>query len=557
MSALLIRQGPNAGTTIPLTTERFVIGRNPDCGVIIPITSVSREHATILRVQGHYWTEDGDGKGNKSRNGTFVNKQAVTGRSKLKNNDEIRICDFIATFVDPPPTTAEAEDAGGEQTTSTVEAVVSGSSNLLLDSQPADKLRGLLDITATLSKTLELEALLPKIVDSLFHLFRQADRAFLIMAEDGPTRDAPPKLLPKVIKTRRPTDESTARFSRSIVRQCLEKAQGFLSGDATKDDRVQLSQSVVDFRIRSVMCAPLLGVSGKPFGIIQLDTQDRSKKFTEDDLKFLCGVANQSAIAMENARLHEDTVTQAKLKRDLAIAHQVQLSFLPKSLPKVPGYDFAAHYEPALAVGGDYYGFIPMSDGRLAIAVGDVAGKGVSAALMMAKLSSEARYCLHTEPDSARAVCKLNDMLAEFTSQADKFVTLALAVLDTTTHTVTMVCAGHPSPMLVRRNVAEPIEVVERRDAGVPLGMMEGSEYGAVQLPLQPGDSLLLYSDGVTDSESLQGKRFGLDGIQKVLRTSNVGPKAVVEGLLKAVQDHAAGNDPFDDITMVALGRLL
>src|SRR5262249_24122796 len=149
-----------------------------------------------------------------------------------------------------------------------------------------------------------------------------------------------------------------------------------------------------------------------------------------DDLNFLVGVANQASVAMENARLHEDTVLQAKLKRDLQIAHQVQLSFLPRSLPKVAGYEFFATYEPALAVGGDYYGFIPMPDGRLAVAVGDVAGKGVSAALMMAKLSSEARYCLHTEADPAAAVCKLNDLLAEFTTQADKFVTFALVVLD-------------------------------------------------------------------------------------------------------------------------------
>ncbi len=545
MPALLIRQGPNAGTTIALNHDRFVIGRNPDCGVIIPVTSVSREHATIVRLQGHYFIEDGDGRGNRSRNHTFVNKQKIDARTALRNNDEIRICDFVATYVDAPPGEAEGEADG-----------VSGSSNLLLDTQPADKLRGLLEITANLSKTLELEALLPKIVDSLFHLFRQADRAFLILAEDAPTPNTPPRLLPNVIKTRRAADESTARFSRSIVRQCLEKGQAFLSGDATKDDRVQLSQSVVDFRIRSVMCAPLSGVSGKPFGVIQLDTQDRSKKFSEDDLKFLCGVANQASIAMENARLHEGAVAQARVERDLKIAHQVQLSFLPKALPQVAGYDFAAHYEPALAVGGDYYGFIPMPDGRLAVAVGDVAGKGVSAALMMAKLSSEARYCLHTEPDPARAVCKLNDLLAEFTAQADKFVTLALAVLDPGRHDVSLVSAGHPSPLLLRRGVDDPIEVVPKCDAGMPLGIMEGSVYAAVQLTMQPGDALLLFTDGVTDAEDVQNKQFGLDGVHGVLRRGAAGPKGAVEGLLKAVHAHAAGNDPFDDITVVSLGRL-
>jgi serine phosphatase RsbU (regulator of sigma subunit)/pSer/pThr/pTyr-binding forkhead associated (FHA) protein len=555
MPALLIRQGPNAGTSIPLNQDRFVIGRNPDCGVIIPVTSVSREHATIVRLQGRYFIEDGDGRGNRSRNHTFVNKQKIDARTALRNNDEIRICDFVATFVDPQAAGDTEGEADADQTTSTVEAVVSGSSNLLLETQPADRLRGLLEITGNLSKTLELEALLPKIVDSLFHLFRQADRAFLILAEDAPAPGSPPRLLPKVIKTRRAAEESTARFSRSIVRQCLEQGQAFLSGDATKDDRVQLSQSVVDFRIRSVMCAPLSGVSGKPFGVIQLDTQDRSKKFSEDDLKFLCGVANQASIAMENARLHEGAVAQARVERDLKIAHQVQLSFLPKTLPLLAGYDFAAHYQPALAVGGDYYGFIPMPDGQLAVAVGDVAGKGVSAALMMAKLSSEARYCVHTEADPARAVCKLNDLLAEFMAQADKFVTLALAVLDPVRHDVRLVSAGHPSPLLVRRGAGGPIEVVPKRDAGMPLGIAEGSPYGAVQLPMQPGDALLLFTDGVTDAENTEKKPFGLEGVCSVLRGAT-GPKGAVEGLRKAVQAHAAGTEPFDDITVVSLGRI-
>ena len=559
MPALLVRQGPNAGSTVPVTTDRFVLGRNPDCGMVIPVTSVSREHATIFRLQGRFFIEDGDGRGNKSRNGTFVNKQQVTGRLALKDNDEIRICDFVAAFVDPLTANHEdpAEPAEGDAASSTIEAVISSGSHLLLEAQPAEKLRALLEITANLSRTLELEPLLPRIVDSLFQLFRQADRAFLILSEPGPTKDAPPRLFPKVVKTRRPADEANARFSRSIVRQCLEKGSGFLSGDATRDDRVKLSESVVDFRIRSVMCAPLLDINGKPFGVLQLDTQDRSKKFTEDDLRFLCGVANQAAVAMENARLHEEEVSQAKVKRDLLIAHQVQLSFLPKSLPRVAGYDFAAHYEPALDVGGDYYAFIPLPDGRLAVAIGDVAGKGVSAALMMAKLSSEARYCLHTEADPAKAVCKLNDLLTEFTAQADKFVTLALAVLDPVRHQLSLVCAGHPAPLLLKSN-ADLRETVSKKESGMPLGIMEGYEYGAVTLGLDPGDSLLLFTDGVTDSESVQKNQFGMDNVFKVLSPArNAGPKVALETLQKAIRTHAAGNDPFDDITMVALGRMV
>src|SRR5262249_6288293 len=155
-------------------------GRNPECQIVIPVTSVSREHAQILRVQARFFIED-----LHSRNGTFVNNQAITGRTQLKNNDRIRICDFVAAFLESEPAPDEGledeeDDVGGS---TTVEATLSQHGSNILETQPADKLRGLLEISASLSSTLELDPLLPKIVDSLFQLFKQADRAFIILGE--------------------------------------------------------------------------------------------------------------------------------------------------------------------------------------------------------------------------------------------------------------------------------------------------------------------------------------------------------------------------------------
>ncbi len=542
MPSLHILKGANEGALIPLDGDKFVLGRNPDCGIVIPFTSVSREHAQILRLQGRYYIED-----KQSRNGTFVNNQAVTARTPLKNNDRIRICDFLAAFLD----NQAGDDDEGEESSSTVEAMLSHSSHQLLDQQPAEKLRLLLEITGNLSKTLELDALLPKIVDSLFQMFRQADRCFLIQTEEGTG-----KLIPRVIKTRRPHDEANARFSRSIVRRCLDTAQAFLSDDASRDDRIQLSQSVVDFRIRSVMCVPVCGADGKAFGVIQLDTQDRSKKFTQDDLKLLWGVANQAAIALENARMHEEAVAQERIRRDLELASRIQRSFLPQSLPQVPGYEFAAHYESAEEVGGDYYGFIPLPGGRLAVALGDVAGKGVAAALLMAKLSSDTRFSVLMEPDPGRAVGKLNDLLYEFTSEADRFVTLAMAVLDPARHTAALVNAGHLSPRVYRQATGLFHEAVPKDKAGVPLGILQGYVFESYTVPLHPGDTLLMFTDGVTDSVSVQNTTFGTKGMEEALQGAEpASATAVVERLTKAVKQHAAGRAPHDDVTLVALGR--
>src|SRR5947209_7246275 len=221
MASLQIIKGANEGTTVPLEGDRFVLGRNPDCAVVIPVTSVSREHAQILRVHGKYFIED-----RGSRNGTFVNNQAISARTALKHNDKIRICDFLASFLDALPVEPPADEpheVGDDASTSTVEAMISQSSHLLLETQPAEKLRHLLEVSSNLVKTLELDALLPKIADSLFGLFRQADRCFLIQTDDSG------RLMPRVVRTRRPIDEANARFSRSIVRRCLETAQAFLS----------------------------------------------------------------------------------------------------------------------------------------------------------------------------------------------------------------------------------------------------------------------------------------------------------------------------------------
>jgi serine phosphatase RsbU (regulator of sigma subunit)/pSer/pThr/pTyr-binding forkhead associated (FHA) protein len=548
MASLRIEKGLNPGQVIPIAQEKTTLGRNPDCHVVIPITSVSREHAHIIRAQGKFFIED-----LQSRNGTFVNDKQIAGRTQLRSNDRIRICDFQAIFQDPVEG-VEAEDDHGDELiegTTTVEARLTSNSNILLDTQPAEKLTALLEISSNLSKTLKLDTLLPKIGDSLFQLFRQADRCFIILAEEATGR-----LMPKLIKTRRPQDESTARFSRTIIRQCLETAQSVLLDDA--GSQMPTSQSVVDFRIRSVMCTPLRTAQGKAFGVIQLDTQDRSKKFTEEDLRLLWGVANQASIAMENAQLHESLVAQERVQRDLELAKAVQLSFLPPQLPEVAGYEFFAHYEAALEVGGDYYGFIPLTESRLAIALGDVAGKGIPAALLMAKLSSDARFALLTEPEAKAGITKLNNLLHQHISQMDRFVTLAAVVLDPANHRLTLVNAGHPSPLLYNPKAAALEDCVPRAVAGVPLGMMEDYDYESCQIQLRPGDCILIFSDGVPDARSVRDTAFEMKGIHQALAAG--GPftaKTLGERIVKAVRQHATGRSPHDDITLVCLGRVL
>jgi sigma-B regulation protein RsbU (phosphoserine phosphatase) len=553
MATLTGIKGISQGATVPLDGEKIVIGRNADCQMIINVPAVSREHALIRRIQGKWAIED-----LKSRNGTFVNNQEVTARLVLKDGDKIKICDNVYLFSEGtplPPLPADlkkgAAEEEEEESSSTVEATLSHSSKRILETQPAEKLAFLLEITGELTQTFNLSQLLPKIVDSLFRVFRQADRGFIILSEDGSN-----KLIPTVIKTRRPNDESSARFSRRIVFRCLETGEALLSEDASADKRFDLSQSIADCRIRSVMCAPLTGrSSGKSFGVIQLDTQDRSKKFTQDDLKLLLAVAGQAAIALENAKMHETLVARAGLERDLRLAHQVQLSFLPKKSPLIAGYEFFAQYESAQEVGGDYYDFIPMPGQKLGVMIGDVAGKGVPAALLMAKVSCDARFCMLTEPNPAAAITKLNEQMQE-AGLLDRFVTLLAAVLDPATHEVTFVNAGHVPPLVYRRATGKVIECAPRDKAGLPLAVTEDDPYESSTTRLEPGDMVMLCTDGVTEAKDKQEQDFGMTRTVAALQDGPSSCAVMGSRLVSAVKQFAGGRKPHDDLTVVGFGRV-
>jgi serine phosphatase RsbU (regulator of sigma subunit) len=572
MAWLQVTRGRLQGQTIQLPRVELVLGRDKDeAHVVISIQEiVSRKHATIQLIDDRYHIID------DSRNGTYINGQRIEKKVPvpLRINDRINICEeeFEAFFGD---TTADDDSDSGS---STVEAMLSSSSDHNLETQPAAKLAALLEITAKLSKTLQLDTQLPLVAEGLLQLYMQADRCFLIVSDQQTGN-----LVPQVIRTRAKIDASACRFSQTIVRQCLKTADSILLSEG--DPIPPGSDSVITSNMRSVMCVPLCSAEGVPFAVIQLDTQDPAKRFTRDDLNLLWGVAQQAAIAMENARFHELTlaqervkheliltqervknelmltqerakIEQERIKNELEIARQVQLNFLPKHLPELAGYEFHAFYEAAREVGGDYYDFIPLSEGRLAIILGDVAGKGMPAALLMAKLSSEARSCLLTERQPTRAITRLNDQLYPSTSPMDRFVTLVAAVLDPVTHTVTLVNAGHPAPLLYRRCERKFSKVCPINDDGQSLGIALGNKYQHLQVTLEIGDSLLLFSDGVTDAQSVANKPFRMKGIHAILEQCPTDtPHALGERLVQAVQLHARGGPQYDDITLICFGR--
>jgi phosphoserine phosphatase RsbU/P len=335
--------------------------------------------------------------------------------------------------------------------------------------------------------------------------------------------------------------------------------ESYLSEDAQADKNVGLAQSIAEFRIRSVMCVPLATQDDKPIGVIQIDSQDRTKKFTKEDLQLLICVANQASISLENARMHQQLVTQNKLDEENRAATKVQKGFLPQRFPDVPGYEFFTHYLSARTVGGDYYDFIPMPENRQAVLLGDVSGKGVPAALLMARVSGEARVCMLTCPTVACAITQLNEQILQANLE-DRYLTLAATVLDSSRHEVLIVNAGHITPAIYRQATRQLEKCVSEDLSGFPIGWVPGFQYQSVNVELHPGDSLILFTDGILDAESSDGSRFGEEGVLRAIRTTPHEPpltaRMIGERIIRAVQIHAANHPQFDDIALVCYGRI-
>jgi sigma-B regulation protein RsbU (phosphoserine phosphatase) len=555
MAYLLVTNGDNPQQQFPLDAAQTIIGRHPSCDIVLDLGSVSRQHAQITREGDQYFVEDLG-----SRNKTYLNGTQVEGRQLLRDQDQLQICEVTFTFRQGALAPSEpvlsgdsagstlalmVDDANRHSTIMSRIDVSRSGAGVRITVNPEIKLRALLEITQDLAKSLAMEQVLPKILDSLFKVFLQADRGFIVLQGDNGT------LIPKAVKYRRDPDEDTLRISRTVVRQVMDSKEAILSADATADPKFAMSESIADFRIRSLMCAPLISPEGRALGVIQIDTLDQRHRFQDDDLEVLASVAAQAAIAVERAQLHEQALRQQQVERDLQLAHIVQQGFLPRSVPEVPGYQFFDFYDPANQVGGDLFDYVPLPGNRIAVVLGDVSGKGVSAALLMAKVSAEARFLLATSPPAA-ALTDLNRAFARH-GWDDRFVTMIVAVLDSAAHEAILVNAGHMAPYL--RRADGQVRAVGDEVTGVPLGVDPDTQYAEFRHPLEPGDVLIAFTDGITEAQNAQRDFYGFQRLEASIRSAPGDPIALGRSILEDVRGFVRDHRQFDDMCLLCFGR--
>lgn len=567
MATLRLVQGFEPGKLFELTADQSTIGRSGDCEVSLDVAAVSRRHAVVNRQEDTFVLEDLG-----SRNGTYINGERIVAPTTLRPGDRIVVCDQEFAFEVTPPARpsligghrptgnsslvemiddSAEESSDGEASHDFMATIELGKSSQgtgwSMSARPEVKLAALVEISKGLGRAISIEEVLPKLLDSLFKVFTQADRGFVVMS---PAPGKPP--VPVAAKTRRGDMEEGARISRTIVEEAMTGKKAILSADAASDERFGMAESIAQFQIRSMMCVPLIDNEGESLGVIQIDTLNQRSRFTDDDLEVLAAVASQASVAVDNARMHDQMVSQRALERDLELATKMQRALLPSRPPNATGYGFFDYYDSARQVGGDYYDYINLPDGRFAVIVGDVAGKGVAAAIIMAKLSSDVRFALATEPDLGSAVNYVNRAFSE-QGLDDRFVTMIFTIVDPEKHEVTLVNAGHMPPMH-RKGEGNVIEVLEEI-TGLPIGVIDDFEFEQATLTLEPGESLTIFTDGF--SEAMNSAK-DLYGIERLL--DQVGqPADSVEELGKHVLDDVRkfvdGYAQSDDMCLCVFGR--
>jgi serine phosphatase RsbU (regulator of sigma subunit)/pSer/pThr/pTyr-binding forkhead associated (FHA) protein len=541
MATLITVQGPNPGKPFTLDPRRSLIGRRPDSTVFLESLAVSREHARVLCEGGAYFVEDAG-----SSNGTFVNGHKVVGRMALTEHDRLQIGPYTFTLK-PDPTLHQTDSDMVIRT----QVSVTPTNFSLYSQNPALKLQVVLEIAQHLARTLELEPLLGKLLDHLFRLFPQADRGMVLLDEHG-------RLVVRAQRARGSTAPTDFPYSRTIVNKALDEGVSILSEDLSQDDRFSTTQTLVKLNLRSLLCVPLLTQEKRRLGVIQLDSSRPGMVFRAEDLELLTTIGLQVSVVLENVALHAEHLREQRLRQEVAMAREIQESFLPDNLPArgKDGYELFARVHPAREVSGDLYDYFPLGDGRLAFYLGDVTGKGLPAAMFMVRVHTLCRHLVSAADGPAATLEKLNTALADNNPTAT-FVTVAYGVYEPATGRVVLGSAGHPWPLLRRADGrVEEVTVKTGRPAGcleLPLGLAETT------LTLGRGETLVLYTDGFSEAfEPSRNEQFGAERLAEVLggpRTRQALADCAEEARV-AVERFTGSAEQQDDLTLLFLRRL-
>src|SRR6185436_2311158 len=551
MPSLVFLAGPIAGRRYKLADGEYIIGRRSDCQIFVPDMRVSRQHARLWK-DGEAWQIEDLG----SNNGTFINGAKVQTATPLRHDDEILIAnnrirvEARDTQPDPNPRFPEGnavtivevnspsslihprEDSGSGRI-----PIVSSGMMSVADQRAVRllerKLEALTQILQATAASDTAEALIQKLVDALLELFPQAEDVGVLVEDERSG-----ELKVQCQRHRKHAFGGNLRVPGTIIQHVISDRRGVLLGETADEN---------DEGVGTRMGAPLI-YHGVHYGVVYVESKHSS--FRQEDVDLLQTVATQAGLAMHATRVAAQLLTREKLERDLRVARQIQRSLLPANVPQVVGLEFAVHYEAAYQIGGDFYDFIWHDPSHLGLAVGDVAGKAISAALYMARLTSELRSRAAIARTPARLLRRVNQEIAQLGDDG-MFATLVYCIYDLENRSLVFTNAGHCVPLLRRGDRVFPLQA--ERAHTPPLGVTQELEAGEARVQLHSGDMLIMVSDGILEARDARGNDYGLTRLSRRIRTARGGPEDVIKAILADIDSHVSEQSQGDDMTIVAM----
>ena len=534
---LLIHTPDGKTRALPLDRDRFVVGRSSSSELCYPEDAgLSRQHLAIEK-SGDVWVV----RDLNSKNGTFVNSARIAEPHVLGPADRVTAGHLTIEFAEkasaPANTVIFVEGASAAPPSTTVATNLQGLLSQEREIEGGAQMRALIRAGRELSGNMPLNDLFNLIMNLSIEAVGAARGVLMTLEGDD-----------LVVRAAR---GEGFRISSAVRDRVIKEKTSLLVRDARLDEAFAGRMSIVQQQIRSMLAAPLQ-TDDRVIGLIYLDSPHFVHEFTKDDLNLLTVMANVAAIRIEHTRLAEVEQAERLLAKELEQAAEIQRRLLPASAPSVSGVDLAGYNAPCHTVGGDYFDFFTYPDGRVAVLVGDVAGKGMPAALLMSSLQARVQVLFDDPADLAAIMARLNRIIKS-NCPSNRFISFFIGVLDSKTGDLAYVNAGHNPPLLMRADGS-----VEKLECtGLILGILPASRYEEKSVTLQSGDAVVLFSDGVTEASRPDvDEEFGEERLaQAFSKVRHLPAQAIIEAINHELQEFTAGSPPADDITLVIAKR--
>jgi len=528
---LMLYQPNMPPVRLPIPTSLATLGRAADCTIPIKDRFLSRRHAEIAHIDGGWILRDCG-----SANGTFVNGVRVQGQAALRPGDRISLGDSEIIFQESSPQSDTTINFGDAPLATNISIPVQ---KVVED----DRSRILTSLALELLEDRPMSELFEFILDRVMKIINPSRAALALLADDKKS------FITVKLRRRDTSDSMELTISRTLLAEVVEEKRVLSFIDVAENEKLGQALSIIGQSIRSALCAPLL-VGDSVLGVLYADFLMNQTKISEDDVRLMAQIARFAAVKLETTRLREEALVKQKMDEELKTTYVIQSRLLPSAPPTVHGYTLAGVNRPAKTVSGDYYDFIVRDNGRIYFVIADVSGKGITAALVMASLATAFSIFARRDPTPAELLRELNVTLTPKLSPT-KFVTMFAGFLDPSTGRIDYANAGHVPPLWVSAD-----GVTELRSTDMVLGLMASASYRDQTFTLNPGDSLVLFTDGITEAENSEGLELGAQSAAQFVKPL-YGAEAgdILRTLEDAVILYTGGVPLGDDVTILAVSR--